>query len=577
MTRYRFDGHKQAAIENTVVPIGVYQVVDGHVATLAVSDGLCELFGYRDRAEAIEKMDGNMYWNVHPDDVKRVVEVAADFIREDKPYNLVCRVMTDRGYRFIHTRGKHITTETGARLAVVWYIDEGAVLLDAELAEDEEKIEELKASMHALLNNMPAMSFSKNVENGRYLACNQMFADYAHKKTPAGVAGLTDHDIFDPKTADHFVADDRMAMSMDEPYIFYEQVPDAAGQPRQFQTTKLKFIDEMGRPCLLGMSVDVTEMMVMKREAAEIQEEAELIERERASFSRISALSGDYLCVFGVNTFTGYFVEYDASSALEGMEIPSRGDDFFIAFRNSLSRHAYLEDLNRFLSLFTRENVLRVVRENGIFTLEFRILLAGEPVYVCLKAAMGNDGEEQLIVGIVNIDAHKKREREYVHNLSTAWKKANQDALTGVKNKHAYIDVERQLNHRIEEGEPVEFALVVFDVNGLKRINDTQGHHAGDAYIIAACREICEVFKRSPVFRVGGDEFAVIVQGHDYEQLDDKIQQIAEINRANLETDGVVVACGFARFENDRSVAAAFERADFNMYENKKMLKARYK
>ena len=173
MAKYRFDPHTQEIIERIVVPIGIYQYVDGHVRTLAVSDGLCELFGYRDRTEAIEKMDTNMYWNVHPDDVRRVVETAAGFIREDKPYNLVCRVLIKDGYRLIHSRGKHFTAKSGERLAMVWYIDEGEVLLNARMEEEEELIEELKSSMHALLNNMPAMTFSKSVENDRYLACNR--------------------------------------------------------------------------------------------------------------------------------------------------------------------------------------------------------------------------------------------------------------------------------------------------------------------------------------------------------------------------------------------------------------------
>ena len=235
MGRYSFDKYTKAALENSVVPIGVYQIVDGQVVTLIASDGLCDLFGYKTRAEAIEKMDSDMYWNVHPDDAQRVVAVAVGFIKEDKPYNLVCRVKVENRYRLIHTRGRHIMTETGERLAVVWYIDEGAVVLDAAIAEEEIKIEELKTSMNSLLNNMPAMAFTKNVENGTYLACNQMFAEYAKRKNPEAVAGLTDHDIFDNRTADHFVACDRKALSMDRPYVFFEDTPDAAGNLHRFK------------------------------------------------------------------------------------------------------------------------------------------------------------------------------------------------------------------------------------------------------------------------------------------------------------------------------------------------------
>ena len=101
-----------------------------------------------------------------------------------------------------------------------------------EEIESAAKLADLMGSVASLLTNMPAMSFSKDAETGVYLACNQSFAEYAHKDTPDGVVGLTDHQIFDCETADHFVEDDQMAISMDKPYVFVEDVPDAAGNPR---------------------------------------------------------------------------------------------------------------------------------------------------------------------------------------------------------------------------------------------------------------------------------------------------------------------------------------------------------
>ena len=142
-----------------------------------------------------------------------------------------------------------------------------------------------------------------------------------------------------------------------------------------------------------------------------------------------------------------------------------------------------------------------------------------------------------------------------------------------MKNKHAYIDIEEQLNHQIEERRHVEFAIVVFDVNNLKEVNDTQGHQAGDRYIRQASDYVCSIFKHSPVFRVGGDEFAVIAQGRDYANIDELIATIQAGNEQGG-ADGIIIACGMARYENDRSVSAVFERADQHMYENKKKLKS---
>lgn len=86
--------------------------------------------------------------------------------------------------------------------------------------------------------------------------------------------------------------------------------------------------------------------------------------------------------------------------------------------------------------------------------------------------------------------------------------------------------MDRQItNHR-----QTPFAIVMFDVNDLKKINDTAGHQAGDQYLCEACKIICDIFKRSPVFRVGGDEFAVIAQNNDYTCLEEHLREVDEHN-----------------------------------------------
>ena len=143
-----------------------------------------------------------------------------------------------------------------------------------------------------------------------------------------------------------------------------------------------------------------------------------------------------------------------------------------------------------------------------------------------------------------------------------------------MKNRHAYLDAEVQLDRQIAEHRAPDFAIVMLDVNNLKQVNDNEGHQAGDQYLRDACKVICDVFKRSPVFRVGGDEFAVIAQGSDYASLDELLGKVNEHNKRSARVGGVVIACGMSKFEDDPSVAPVFERADQNMYENKSFLKA---
>ena len=214
------------------------------------------------------------------------------------------------------------------------------------------------------------------------------------------------------------------------------------------------------------------------------------------------------------------------------------------------------------------------IERSGIFTVGYRILMGDRYVHFHLKAAMVEENEgSRLIVGLNDIDAQVRQEEEYTRRLAKAQSEANIDFLTGVKNKHAYAVMEASLNSHIEKHNQEPFAVVVFDVNNLKTVNDSLGHRAGDNYLCESCKIICDIFKRSPVFRIGGDEFAIIAQGRDYDRVEELIAKVDDHNAKAMQNDGIVIACGMARYDNDANVAAVFERADHNMYENKNRLK----
>ena len=202
------------------------------------------------------------------------------------------------------------------------------------------------------------------------------------------------------------------------------------------------------------------------------------------------------------------------------------------------------------------------------------MMIDGKPRYVQLKAAMIDEKDGQrLIVGVNDIDSVVRHEEEYRKQLAEARNEVNIDALTGVWSKHAFLEAEDRLNSRIKEHEDIRFAVVICDVNGLKHINDTFGHKAGDQYIRDAANVIHTVFRDSKIYRVGGDEFAVIVLGQEYDDIDNLLEKIREHNLQAILEKNVVVACGMSRFSNDDNVALVFERADQNMYEDKNELK----
>ena len=202
--------------------------------------------------------------------------------------------------------------------------------------------------------------------------------------------------------------------------------------------------------------------------------------------------------------------------------------------------------------MLTRDNILTEINQNGLFTLSYRLKTDGEPRYVQLKAAMIEEKEGmRLIVGVNDIDAQVRQEEEYGRRLAQARIEANIDALTGVKNRNAYKVYEERINAQIEMNSAPEFAITILDVNDLKKVNDTEGHKAGDQYLRDACKIICTTFKRSPVFRVGGDEFCVLSQGDDYLRIDELIEQMNIHNEEATENGGIVIALGMARYEKD--------------------------
>ena len=183
----------------------------------------------------------------------------------------------------------------------------------------------------------------------------------------------------------------------------------------------------------------------------------------------------------------------------------------------------------------------------------------------------------QLVKTLINVI--KKQTTELAQQLDKALRDANTDALTGVKNRNAFELAKNRINVEIGAGEEPEFAIVVCDVNGLKYINDNVGHDAGNKLLINACRLICTTFKRSPVFRIGGDEFVAILRNDDYASREEYMKGIMEKMTAERydpsDVNNVSFAMGMSEFipGADRDCDDVFKRADALMYEHKKQIK----
>ena len=161
---------------------------------------------------------------------------------------------------------------------------------------------------------------------------------------------------------------------------------------------------------------------------------------------------------------------------------------------------------------------------------------------------------------------------EYSRSLKV---EKDHDGLTGLFNRGKFMEMKHSLFANQET-----IAVFNLDVNDLKRVNDAQGHAAGDALIRKAAESLKQIEARNVIpFRVGGDEFMVIAMHVTREEAENiRLRWEEALAVLNRKPDGIpcVVACGFAFGEKGFDLEEVLSFADRRMYENKKVLKQTY-
>lgn len=347
--------------------------------------------------------------------------------------------------------------------------------------------------------------------------------------------------------------------------ILYRLIID--GKPLYHTMRLIKGIGEDSDYFIVGV-LNVDEKIRKEQQAREMEEKS-------LTYNQIAmALATRLDSIYYVDANTLNYVEYTCSKDDSSMEILSEGSDFFEDFGEEVRTKVVPED-RVFMTDSLSEEKLSSLRETGdVQRFNFRILRNGAPIYMSYRMVWAADGRH-FIVGISNIDSQVRKEKDYVQAIRSATELAEKDGLTGVKNMTAYQKMEDLLQKGINIGGNEPFAIVVCDVNGLKQVNDTYGHKAGDEHIRSACDEVCRAFQHSPVFRIGGDEFCAVLRGGDYDNRDLLLEELKARMITNGRSGEVVLATGMSAFDkgNDKLVSQVFKRADNLMYENKKQLK----
>ena len=275
--------------------------------------------------------------------------------------------------------------------------------------------------------------------------------------------------------------------------------------------------------------------------------------------------------------------------------------------KNSINSQKYLQTSEELvngmtLALYASYDDIRQVRREITFKIIFAVLILSVflafAAFIVVKKIVDplkklTDAAVKLSNGDYNLEITESNTYE-IKLLSSAFENmtsrlrereellrilANRDSLTGLRNTTSYTAWVTKFDKEIE-GKNAEFGVIVFDLNDLKKTNDKYGHAVGNKLIVTAAKVISDVFKRSPVFRIGGDEFLVVLENSDLENCEKLFAQF-NLNCANtfVEENAVKlpihIASGFAKFDprKDAHFEDVFKRADDAMYENKKQSK----
>ena len=310
----------------------------------------------------------------------------------------------------------------------------------------------------------------------------------------------------------------------------------------------------------------------------EVKARLELTETKQksATYTQIAeSLASHYDMIYYIDIETDYYKEYATHKLYGELEVQEEGGDFFTIASQNADRVIFPEDRDRIKLFIDKDNLISQLENNKQLIEDYRMVVGGHPQYTRMSVSWSSD-KTHLIVCVENREEVVKKEKEHLQALSNANEIARRDSLTGTRNKTAYHEYEKELQKEIDEEKNDPFGIIICDLNDLKVINDTQGHKAGDEYIKDSCKLICRIFAHSPVFRVGGDEFAVILKEHDYVERENLLEAFRKQIEENIRLgSGTIIASGMAEFRpnNDNTVEDVFKRADSRMYEDKTHLK----
>lgn len=290
----------------------------------------------------------------------------------------------------------------------------------------------------------------------------------------------------------------------------------------------------------------------------------ELLDTRNTQISILDSLAGIYLTSHLIDLKKDMVVEFNTSK--EVRQFVNKITDATQQMKDVINATADKQYLDEMLAFTNLKTIGRRLKDKKILSKEFVSIYNGwvRASFIPVERDVNNVLEKVLFVTQV-IEEEKRREQKL---LSTA----NQDELTGLLNRHAY---EADLIPLKTKGIGKDFVYISFDVNGLKTINDTLGHEAGDELICGAAECLSKAFgKYGSIYRTGGDEFQAMINIKK-EKLEDLQKEFTEIidSWTGQLVDEVRISAGYVSYSENlnMNILEIIRLADQRMYKAKSL------
>lgn len=244
---------------------------------------------------------------------------------------------------------------------------------------------------------------------------------------------------------------------------------------------------------------------------------------------------------------------YEDVKLQESLKNMETGSVAFVSNTTGKGLYMYYTPIEMFdwqLSIFAQEDVvfgyLQVLRSEFIFV--GSIIMALNILYFAWNI--------QMIRLLEKSNWEVEKQKEELKQISY------HDMLTTMYNRNKYMEDWKQLR----EQTPEKIGIAYIDLNGLKQINDSQMHEAGDAYIKNTAKVILSIFEPD-CYRIGGDEFIILKAGIEMEEFEQRIETLKE----DMIKEGISVSLGISWAENSKDLNGLLKLAETRMYENKEL------